>query len=150
MNNKISLPKDYIPFSRLQICSNNLISIPTPFAIYDNPVLLIGYGKTPLIWLSAPIAPNSKQWRFIVEANKSLNPVVYVHVNEEQNSVLVRIGDITIINAITESEGSAKVELLDLRPIGLNIYGSSSELKIGTNTISNSAFSGGSVAFALA
>ena len=59
--------------------------------------------------------------------NRSLNPAVYVDVQDENKTVYVKVSN-AIIRAVAESAMKATVDVLDLRPVGLNLYGDSSGL----------------------
>lgn len=134
------LPKDYLPFEELEICSNQLINGKIPIEVHKNAILLIGRGKQPAIWLSGLVTNEGKQFQEIVEKNHSLNKSVDVKVSPENNSTIVKVGEITIIEATKVLEQKAIVSKMDLRPLGLNIYGDSNGLLVATNKLIGNIF----------
>jgi len=149
MKSEISLPENYAPFDKLNLCSNILLNVQIPFSIREVALLLVGKGKTPLVWLSAPTAPGSKEWEYIVESNKSLNPAIYVEVRDQEKAVSVKVGNVIIIKVVAESETTAVADIVDLRPLGINIYGDSSILNLGNNKFTQNSIVNARVAFAL-
>jgi hypothetical protein len=148
MTNDIKLPESYAPFNKLEICNNTLVNVKVPFLIGRTPLLLIGQGKSPHIWLSAPVKPKSDEWRYVVENNRSLNPAIFVEVDDQDNLVVVRINNLTIIKVIAEAEDSAICEMLDLRPIGINVYGDKNSLTVGTQKFTRNSVRNARIAFA--
>lgn len=149
MTKEISLPKNYVPYDELHLCGNTLINVKVPFLIGESPLLLIGKNTIPLIWLSAQTSPGSHEWKYIVEENRSLNPAVYVDVQDEKRTVYVKVSNIVIVKVATQSATKAVIEVLDMRPIGLNVYGDSSGLSIATNKFTGNSMMNSQVAFAL-
>jgi hypothetical protein len=148
MTNDIKLPESYAPFNKLEICNNTLVNVKVPFLIGRTPLLLFGQGKCPHIWLSAPVKPISDEWRYVVENNRSLNPAIFVEVDDQDNLVVVRINNLTIIKVIAEAEDSAICEMLDLRPIGINVYGDKNSLTVGTQKFTRNSVRNARIAFA--
>jgi hypothetical protein len=134
------LPKEYLPFAVLEICSNQFVNGMVPIEVHKNAILLIGRGQEPLIWLCGPVSKEGKQFQEIVEKNKSLNRSVDVIVSEMKT--VVKSGEITILEVTKESEEKAIISKLDLRPVGLSIYGDTSGLTIGTNNFVGNSFQG--------
>ena len=147
--NEVNLPKDYFPYPELNMCGNTLLNVQIPFLLEQTPLLLIGTNSVPQVWLSARTSPGSPEWKYIVQANRSLNPAVYVEVQEENRTVYVRISNAVIIKAVAQSETKATVEVLDLRPVGLNVYGNISGLNLATNRFAGNSTVNSRVAFAL-
>lgn len=137
---KPQLPEDYIPFGELIICSNHLISVKVPIEFKNNIPLLIGKGDVPLIWLSAPITKEEKDWRKIVIKNKPMDKKITVIPSEAHKSITIKAGDKTIIQVIRHSDEKAEVIMLDLKPLGFNIYGDANILHFGTNKFINNSF----------
>jgi hypothetical protein len=149
MKEEIGLPKDYFPYFELTICGNTLVNVQIPFLIERRPLLLIGKNSVPQVWLSARTSPGSHEWKYIVQANRSLNPAVYVEAQDENRTVYVRVSNTVIIRAVAQSETKAVVDVLDLRPVGLNVYGNSSGLSLATNRYAGNSMMNLQVAFAL-
>ena len=134
------LPKEYFPFEELEICSNQFINGKVLIEVHNNAVLLIGKGPQPVVWLSGLISKEGKQFQEIVNRNLSLNKSVDIVISEKNNSTIIKVGDLTILEAAKASESKAIVPKMDLRPIGLNIFGDTKELHVGTNRLINSTF----------
>lgn len=134
------LPKEYIAFEELEICSNQFINGKVPIEVHKNAILLIGRGKQPLIWLSGLVAKEGKKFQEIVDKNHSLNKSVDVKVSPENNSTVVKVGDITIVEATKVLEQKAIVLKMDLRPVGLDIYGDANGLCVATNKLIGNIF----------
>lgn len=149
MKDEINLPKNYSPYPELSICGNTLVNVQIPFLIGQIPLLLIGMNSIPQVWLSAPTSRESQEWKYIVEANRSLNPAVYVDAQDENRTVYVKISNTIIIKAVAQTATKAAVDVLDLRPVGLNVYGDSSGLSLATNRFTGNSMMNTRVAFAL-
>jgi len=76
----------------------------------------------------------------VVEKNNSLNKAIDVSISEENKSTILKAGDVTIVEATKVSEEKAIVTKIDLRPIGLNIYGDTDGLCVGTNKLTSNTF----------
>lgn len=137
---KLPLPKDYIPFGELIICSNHLINVKVPIEFKNNIPLLVGKGRVPLIWLSVPTAQEAKEWKEIVIKNKSIDKRITITSSEENKSTTIKLDNRIIIQVIKHSEEKAEVISLDLRPLGFNIHGDANMLYIGTNKFVNNSF----------
>lgn len=134
------LPKDYLPFKELEVCGNWFLDGMVPIEVQKNAILLIGRGQEPLIWLCGPVSKKGKQFQEIVEKNKSLNRAVDVIVSGRNRSTIVKTGEITIIEVTKVSEEKAIISKIDLRPVGLSIYGDTSGLTIGMNNFVGNSF----------
>jgi hypothetical protein len=144
MEEKNKLPEDYIPFSKIIICSNSFIDGEYIIKVNMHVPLLIGKGIMPLVWLSIPL-PNDK-FSYIVERNISHHPKIIVELSNDKRSVNIKISedkyktDKVVINIFKETDDSIIIKQIDLRPIGLDIYGNEDGLNVGTNVIKNSNF----------
>jgi hypothetical protein len=142
MEEKSKLPEDYLPFSKIKICSNWFIGGEYLIEVDKNIPLLIGKGVLPLVWLSVPVSKD--KWEYIVERNISRNPTIVVDLSKDNKSVIIKITqakflrDKIILNIVMDSDDSITIKELDMRPIGLIIYGDENKLNIGTNIIQNS------------
>mgnify|MGYP003386740888 CR=1 FL=1 len=136
-----NLPKSYLPYEKLTVCSNTLIGGGHIVAVGDTLPLIIGKGEKPQIWLQAIGNPETKEFVSIVENSVSKHPIV--EVKEISGSVVVSIKGKPILSVRAASENSAVVESIDLRSIGLNLYGNSSSMNVGGGTFSGNTMSGG-------
>ncbi len=128
------LPEEYSPFDELEICSN-LFKGTIPIKAYEHAVVLMGRGAQPLIWLSGLVIKEGKQFQELVEKNNSLNEAIKVIISTKNNSTIVKVANVVILEVIKVSEKKAIVSKIDLRPIGLNIYGDVNGLTVGTNSL---------------
>jgi hypothetical protein len=55
----------------------------------------------------------------------------------------VIIANTVVLSVKAIDENSAEIDNLDMRPLGLNLFGTKSELRVGSNTFSGSSMSGG-------
>ena len=133
-----NLPKEYRPYNHLIFCSNNLINVQIPFEIDEHIPLLIGRNRQPQIWLNAPSSQSEIKWIPLIRQNRSLHKAVIVkRLNKE---VIIKINNIQIIKVLQLNDDLAKVVQLDLRPIGLNIFGDETRLVVGNNQLVSNTF----------
>ena len=138
-----NLPESYQPYDSLTVCSNTLLGGGHVVAVGEILPVVIGKGTKPQIWLQAMSAPDSKEFVSIIESSVSKHPAV--EVLEEGESIVVTIQGSKVLVVKADSEQSATVSQLDLRPIGLNLFGNQSSLTAGGSTLSNNTMSGGAV-----
>lgn len=55
----------------------------------------------------------------------------------------IRVASTMVLSIKATGEDSAEIDTLDMRPLGLNVYGTKNELMVGTNTFSGNSMSGG-------
>jgi len=132
--------KNISVLTELTICSNKIIGGGDLIKIQDYVPLIIGAGKTPVIWLRTKI---KEEIITLIIENKSLNSNIKVKENLESKSIIIQIAHTKVIYASMIDDKSCIVHEIDLRPIGLDIVGNSTELKIAGNTFSGNTFSGG-------
>lgn len=137
-----NLPSGYQPYQDLIVCSNAFRGVQIPIASGEQPILLVGRGVFPLIWLAARTAPTSSLWMYVVDASKVANAGVKVDFGD---SITVRIGPTKVISVAAETPERAIITLLDLRPLGLNIVGDTAGLQLGSNSFSHNAIVGARV-----
>jgi len=140
MITKNNIPKSYKPFNVLKICSNIMIGGGTILLIGDIIPLLVGQGDKPMIWLQAVSNTETNQFITIVEASISKYPAI--KVIEDEGSIIVGIHDTMILRVKVTDEATAIIDKLDLRPLGMNIYGDDTKLQAGGLSFINSTFHG--------
>jgi hypothetical protein len=138
-----NLPKSYVPYKSLNVCSNKLSGGGHIASIGDTLPLIIGKGDKPQIWLQALSNPETKQFISIVESSVSKHSAVVV--KEISGYVVVSVQGTQILKVKAKGGSNAKVEMLDLRPLGLNLSGNSTSMNVGGSTFSNNSMSGGGV-----
>jgi hypothetical protein len=77
-------------------------------------------------------------WQYVVRANHVLHNAVRISNNNRE--VKVRIKDTLVIHVVGETDVLAQIILLDLRPMGLMIYGNTDEMHVGGNMMKNNVF----------
>ena len=140
MKNLKNLPKGYTPYELLNVCSNKLTGGANIIIVGDILPLIIGRGSKPQIWLRAIQNPQSKRFISLVEASVSQHPLV--RVEEVGRQLVVKVQGATVLRVEQTSEDRAFVSELDLRKLGLNVFGTLSNLNAGGVTFSNNTFSG--------
>lgn len=135
------LPPDYEPYIRLSFCGNTFLNTRVPLEVAGHPPILIGSGPEPRVWLSASVGKGQKQWTTVVRDNVARHPGVTV-LKPNPGIVEIAAAGTTVVRVKATSSTSAEVTAIDLRPLGLNIYGDLATLWIGAkqfsrNTISN-------------
>jgi len=141
MITRTTLPSTYKPYQTLTICSNKLIGGGHIGVLGEVLPLLIGKGEGPTIWLQAPTDKGGKCYIPLVTASVASHPAV--GVVSSNDSLTVSVGGVPVISVKQLDQDSAVIDFLDLRPVGLNIYGNAAALTAGGTTFSQNTFSGG-------
>lgn len=141
MITKNNLPKSYIPYEKLVVCSNTLSGGGHILAAGETLPVLVGKGEKPQVWLQA--LSNSEKNEFVTIVEASISKHQAVKVLEENGAININVGGTNVLSVKVTSEDSAEIFMLDLRPLGINIFGNKSELKVGNSTFSGNSFSGG-------
>jgi hypothetical protein len=146
----IPVPPGYEPFPELVLCSNTLRDVSIPIAVSRAPLLLVGRGTgVPLVWLAAPAEPGPPNWLFAVKENRSNNPAVRVKVELLRKTVRVSVSGRDVLRVLAVSPLRAEVGYLDLRPLGLDVVGTSDGLRIGSTQLAGNTMDHLEVAFDL-
>lgn len=135
------LPDDYVPFTELVICGNTLLNGSIPFEVQGHIPLLVGKGEVPEIWLTA-LSGDAREWVQLVRKNKVVGENWLIELNKSARKGLVQIvlWNFNILRAKKHSETKAVIEQLDLRPLGLNIYGDANGLHLGNQHLIGNSF----------
>lgn len=134
MVDKIDTPHDYVPFQELVLCSNKMVGVHVPFLVDGGVPLLVGNDGGPKVWLNAKPPGTAGHWLPVVRRNKSVHGSVKV-ATEGAQKVVVTAGTVVVLVVEAMQGTGAEVSQLDLRPLGLNLYGDTSGLTVGTNRI---------------
>ncbi len=134
---KTDLPKEFVAFERLNFCSNILQNCDIPIiAIDGSPILLVGKGKQPQVWIWAIINIETKKLGPVVIANSNRILTDEIKVEVEDDSTCIKYKNNTvIIKVIKLSDEDAIIEQIDMRLYGFNIYGDSSTLNVGADVM---------------
>lgn len=147
MITKNLLPEGYRPYGKLTFCSNLLIGGGHLIQIGDVLPLLVGHGEIPQVWLQAPTDRAGKHFIQLVVSSVSAHPAVLVNV--AGGILSVSAGGKKVLQVREVGPDEAVVELVDLRPIGFNIFGDKSGLNAGGMQMSGNTVAGGGTFLAL-
>jgi hypothetical protein len=142
-----NLPSSYQPYEKLTICSNSLIGGGHVVELAGVLPLIIGYGEKPQVWLQAISNPEKMEFVSVVE--NSVSKFSTVEVKEIDGSIIITIQGKQVLKVRNVSNSEAVVENMDLRPIGLNLYGDANNMNIPNGSISGNSMSGGGVLLGL-
>jgi hypothetical protein len=142
-------PAGYGPYDSVTLCGNRLHAVGVLFQIGNRQPLWIGrsaQSKHPQVWLWALLADGS--WVEVVTANGIVRPSVApgasINVIRDGSSArtIVLAGAVILVDAIGSADGhSLDVPTIDLRPLGLNIFGSTREgLSFGGTRYASNTF----------
>ncbi len=109
-------------------------------AVGDILPIVIGKGDKPRIWLQALADPKTKEFISVVEDSESKHPSV--KVLEQDGAIKVILSSAVVLSVKTTGEDGYEIEALDMRPLGLNLHGTTTELMVGSNTFSGNFMSG--------
>ena len=138
----IKTPKDFVPYRRLLLCSNDLALVQVPIVAGGTAVLLIGVGPSPRVWLSAPTEQGSITWKRVVADSHSDCRIISILRNERLGSTTIFVEQQIVLDVRTDAEEIAHVDQLDLRPLGLDVHGDSGGLFVGTQRLVGNSFVG--------
>ncbi|MEQ1763958.1 MAG: fibronectin type III domain-containing protein, partial [Pyrinomonadaceae bacterium] len=136
-------PQAFQPFERLIVCSNELLNGRAIVEIKGNPFLLLGKGVSPKVWLAMPEYIEGSIdliWVFAINANQTSQKQFNVVENDNQTSIAFE--GVPILEAVKITENECVVNYLDLRPVGLLIYGNADGLHAGNDLLKKNIFSG--------
>jgi hypothetical protein len=136
-----NLPNSYIPYNTLVVCSNTLTGGVHLVKVDDILPVVVGKGDKPKIWLQALTDSKTKIFMMVVEASISSHPAVKVY--EDFDTLKITISGTLVLSVKATGDDSAEIDTLDMRPLGLNLYGTKNELMVGGNTFSGNSMSGG-------
>lgn len=146
-----NLPVEYVPYPTLDFCGNTMLTVQVPISMSGAIPLLIGRAVAPLIWVTGPLVRNPNAgpvgWIDIVKANKSEHPMISV-IHPAPNRTIVSLKDNILVDCETTGPETAMVRSLDLRPIGLVIFGNMTNLTIGMQRFYKNTFQNSTIAFA--
>ena len=136
------------------MCSNVVERSALPLTRSGEPLLIVEKGDVPGVWIAAPPesaehdAPGSgNAARFIVEANVPRASGVRVAVLDTTREVIVSVGDTIVLKCRGTGDDDASIPLLDLRPLGLELWGDEHCLYLGPVTMVRNRFRGTGIAF---
>jgi hypothetical protein len=143
------ISKDYVPFGGIDLCSNKITGPANIITIGNVKPILIGQGKNwPLVWLKAILSPAKKEFIDIVEASESRHRNAVIITDAPIDGVTILYGSTLVLRVQKKSKDQAIVDKLDLRPLGINIFGDSQSLTMGGRVLQRNSFEGVGTIFA--
>lgn len=139
------LPEEFNQLSVLEICSNKMLGGGFPFAIKEILPLIIGGGVRPQIWLQAINDFEENKSIILVDNNVSKMKDIFIFEDNTSEYLEIFRNSHKLLRIKLSSKDKAHISFLDLRPIGLNIYGNPFELNIGGSKFSNNTINGAQV-----
>ena len=134
---KSTLPELYVPYRKLVFCSNIIEGGGLIVEVSGSIPILVGKGDPPKVWMSARRENNHE---LVVENSSALTKNI-TSANVFGGTVIMSNG-VVILSARQISEDEAEVDQVDMRPLGLNIFGDKNGLKVGGMSLSGNTFSG--------
>lgn len=132
------VPLGFSPFPRLYFCSNRLDDVQVPIEVEGHIPLLIGeHQGEPRLWLSTPPPGGRGDWRDAIRDNEVLRPEFGLELRG--GIFAIRFLGVYLLKGRYQ-EGVANVNLIDLRPVGLDIHGSTTELQVARSTFRGNEF----------
>jgi hypothetical protein len=138
-----NLPLNYTPYKELILCGNTLRDVRVPIMVNQFPVFLLGSNQNSqklMVWLAAPLNKDATQWRFVVEGGENTSPQILLVPEHSAHILKVYVGSTLILDAEQMTPDKAIVRILDLRPIGLSIFGDQTTLHVASQTLTHNTF----------
>lgn len=132
------LPASYTPYGVTKLCTNTVVGGTLLMTVGDVVPVLFGKGSKPQIWLQTIESPQSKKFIELVDASISVHPKI--RIEESDNKIFVRLDGIIILILEQTGDDELTVYQVDLRPLGLNLYGDSTGLYSGGVSFTSSTF----------
>lgn len=137
-----TLPSNYSSPRSVRIFSNKAENVQILFLVDRHVPVLIGerLGK-PRVWITAPVKMKTGEarWFPVVRNNLAVHPAFEVKSDEDGKVVTIHTSDRDLLK-VRSLDGVFDVLALDLRPIGLNIYGDKNGLRVGEMIVKDNDF----------
>ena len=137
MNQKKPYPSGFDPVNDYILCGSRLTNTQVPIEVYGTAPLLIGTGVIPRLWLYSPTDGKFQSWIPVVLDNKAQVNGVVVQ-KQQPYTISIEAGSTTLLRIQFLKGTPITVTHIDFRPIGLNIYGDGTSIKMGSGVISGS------------
>lgn len=122
-------PSGYKPYERVNFCSNLLIGGGDLIVAKGETPLLIGVGDTPLVWLKAPTDASGNNYVNLVEASVAKHPLIGIF--SDHSGLTVSVSGMKVLHVYQLNPYEAVVDFVDLRSIGYEVQGDSTQLSAG-------------------
>lgn len=144
-------------YKELIVCSNTLIDTKHILSTNDGwHPLVIRKGIEPKVWLSVRVQDqpqedneSKKDDEFIELISDSTVRHPAVVFSNSEYGFQVLINNQIVVEAGNHKDDSIEVIKLDLRPLGMNIYGDHLSLNLGNNSMSRNTSAGGNSMFGI-
>ena len=135
----MKLPEQYAPYEKVWICGNTFNYGKILIEVEGNPIFLIGKNsKGSLVWLNYPKPIGGKpKWVKAIDANNIIEPDFDIFESSFGNEISVK--GIPLIHYKAKND-TLIITLINLIPIGLNIYGGLRSLRFSGNVLENNTF----------
>jgi len=133
------IPQDYSPSPSIDLCGNTITNYQFLFDIEGLVPILIGDGEVPRIWMYAKTSDG--KYGSIIEDSVSKNSLIKVDFffKDKYLEISSIHGQGNMILSL-DFGGVLKIRILDLRPLGYNIYGNDDKLVVAGSTYSGNKF----------
>lgn len=147
MNKQYNKPNGFIPYKELNIGGNIIRGGGSLISLSGNLPIIIGSGDIPKIWIKQILnnKGNISQVE-LVKASVSLHPAI--QVMGEGRNVEIYASNQLILKTENNNRDKVDITYLDLRPIGLNIFGDKVSVNAGGMTLKGNTFNGSGALFA--
>lgn len=140
-------------YKELVVCSNTLVNT-THILSTDSGwhPLVIRKGIEPRVWLSIKVqesSDTSKDSRYLELISNSEVKHSSAELTSTKYGFQIVINGQVIVEAGNHTDESLEVVKLDLRPLGLNIYGDHTSLNVGNNSMSRNTSVNGHAMFGI-
>lgn len=129
------------PLRVLNFCSNAIVGGGHALIYRGFAPVIISGGVIPRVWLSMEMPTD--RITVLVDENHVLHDQLKVVENKELRTTVITVGDTVILSAQMKQDDFCFVDKADLRPIGINLYGTEKELILGNNRFSGNTIVGG-------
>ena len=123
----VELPANFQPFPTLIFCGNELIDGKAVFCVGSRPVLRVGKGNPPLVWLQCPMeSPQDKSWEWIIRENEKIykGSGLVVSTPSTSTSMEIYVDEHRLIHlTVPIPDKKAEIISLDLTPLGVDVHG---------------------------
>ncbi|MDO7193169.1 hypothetical protein Q5M49_05645 [Acinetobacter nosocomialis] len=143
--------KDHLKYKEVFICSNRLLNTEYIFQSQEGwaPLVIRKSRKNePLVWLSTKL-PEDDKYIEIIRKNSIVFEPTRVNIQVSKYGFCITFDNKIICEAGDGSDNSIEVFQLDLRPLGLNIYGDYSVLNFGNSKMSRNTSSNSKAMFGI-
>ncbi|MGF1850644.1 hypothetical protein L4C44_01970 [Vibrio satsumensis] len=145
---------DFNIYEELFVCSNRLLNTNHIFKTQDGWAPLVvrrtnDDRQLPVIWLSAKTDNDEDTYIELISGNTQKFFENEFNFEVTENGFLISLGSQVICEAGDAQSNSLEIFSLDLRPLGLNIYGSHNKLNIGSSQMSRNTSSNSDCMFGI-